>query len=163
MRRVYPGLPQHSAFMSLNPERHKQAFRDLYRQLLGGEQDAANTTKRFYDKYFAVNDLPAEFYLETVAQVFQEFRLAKGELMVRGERIEPAAIRRTALFTVEGERDDICSIGQMVDAHDLCSDIRPYMKNHHVQLGVGHYGVFSGRRWKTQINPRVREMIHDMH
>jgi hypothetical protein len=79
------------------------------------------------------------------------------------ERIEPAAIRRTALFTVEGERDDICSIGQMVDAHDLCSDIRPYMKNHHVQLGVGHYGVFSGRRWKTQINPRVREMIHDMH
>ena len=95
--------------------------------------------------------------------MFQEFKLARGEFSVRGERIEPAAIRRTALFTVEGERDDICSIGQTVAAHDLCSGIRPYMKSHHVQLGVGHYGVFSGRRWQQQIYPRVREMIHDCH
>jgi poly(3-hydroxybutyrate) depolymerase len=163
MRRVYPGFLQLTAFMSMNLERHKQAFRDLYHQLKDGEHQSAEHTKRFYDEYFAVNDLPAEFYLETVAQVFQEFKLAKGEFLVRGERIEPAAIRRTALFTVEGERDDICSIGQTVAAHDLCPGIRPYMKSHHVQLGVGHYGVFSGRRWQQQIYPRVREMIHDMH
>jgi poly(3-hydroxybutyrate) depolymerase len=158
-RRVYPGFLQLTAFMSMNLDRHKQAFRDLYRQLHQGEHEAAEATKRFYDEYFAVNDLPAEFYLETVAQVFQEYRLARGELTVRGERVEPAAIRRTALFTVEGERDDICSIGQTVAAHDLCPGIRPYMKSHHVQLGVGHYGVFSGRRWQQQIYPRVREMI----
>jgi poly(3-hydroxybutyrate) depolymerase len=163
LRRVYPGFLQLTAFMSMNLDRHKQAFRDLYRHLHQGEHETAEATKRFYDEYFAVNDLPAEFYLETVAQVFQEYKLAKGEFLVRGERVDPAAIRRTALFTVEGERDDICSIGQTVAAHDLCSGIRPYMKSHHVQVGVGHYGVFSGRRWQTQIYPRVREMIHDMH
>ena len=163
MRRVYPGFLQLTAFMSMNLERHKQAFRDLYHQLKDGEHQSAEHTKRFYEEYFAVNDLPAEFYLETVAQVFQEYKLAKGEFLVRGERVDPAAIRRTALFTVEGERDDICSIGQTVAAHDLCSGIRPYMKSHHVQMGVGHYGVFSGRRWQQQIYPRVREMIHDMH
>ena len=162
MRRVYPGFLQLSAFMSMNLQRHQQAFRDLYQQLIDGEHESAEATKRFYDEYFAVNDLPAEFYLETVAQVFQEYKLAKGEFLVRGERVDPTAIRRTALFTVEGERDDICSIGQTVAAHDLCSGIRPYMKSHHVQVGVGHYGVFSGRRWQTQIYPRVREMIHDM-
>jgi poly(3-hydroxybutyrate) depolymerase len=149
--------------MSMNLDRHKQAFRDLYRQLADGEHDSAEHTKRFYEEYFAVNDLPAEFYLETVNRVFQEFELARGELVVGGERVEPSAIRRTALFTVEGERDDICSIGQTVAAHDLCSSIRPYMKSHHVQMGVGHYGVFSGRRWQQQIYPRVREMIHDCH
>jgi len=163
MRRVYPGFLQLSAFMSMNLERHRHAFVELYRQLKDGEHESAAATQRFYEEYFAVNDLPAEFYLETVAQVFQQYRLAKGELTVRGERVEPAAIRRTALFTVEGERDDICSIGQTVAAHDLCSGIRPYMKSHHVQLGVGHYGVFSGRRWQQQIYPRVREMIHDCH
>jgi poly(3-hydroxybutyrate) depolymerase len=163
MRRVYPGFLQLSAFMSMNPQRHARAFGDLYNHLEDGELDAAAATTRFYDEYFAVNDLPAEFYLETVGQVFQDYALAKGELRVRGEVVEPAAIRRTALFTVEGERDDICSIGQTVAAHDLCSGIRPYMKSHHVQLGVGHYGVFSGRRWQQQIYPRVREMIHDSH
>jgi poly(3-hydroxybutyrate) depolymerase len=163
MRRVYPGFLQLTAFMSMNLERHAQAFRDLYHQLRNGEHETAAATKRFYDEYFAVNDLPAEFYLETVSQVFQQFTLATGHLQVRGKRVEPAAIRRTALFTVEGERDDICSIGQTVAAHDLCSGIRPYMKSHHVQLGVGHYGVFSGRRWQQQIYPRVREMIHDCH
>jgi len=161
MRRVYPGFVQLTAFMSMNPERHQQAFRNLYEHLLNGDTAAADATIRFYDEYFAVNDLPSDFYLETVGQVFQEYRLAKGEFRVRGEKVEPAAIRRTALFTVEGERDDICSIGQTVAAHDLCSGIRPYMKSHHVQLGVGHYGVFSGRRWQQQIYPRVREMIHD--
>jgi poly(3-hydroxybutyrate) depolymerase len=110
-----------------------------------------------------VNDMPAEFYLETVEKVFQTYDLARGELVVNGVKVEPAAIRRTALFTVEGERDDICSIGQTVAAHDLCSGIRPYLKQHHVQLGVGHYGVFSGKRWQQQIYPRVREMIHSLN
>jgi poly(3-hydroxybutyrate) depolymerase len=160
LRRVYPGFLQLSAFMAMNPERHKKAFEDLYTHRLAGEHDKAAATADFYDEYFAVNDLPAEFYLETVAQVFQEYTLPKGEMTVNGERIDLSAIRRTALFTVEGERDDICSIGQTVAAHDLCSGIKPWMKHHHVQLGVGHYGVFSGRRWRQQIYPRVREMIH---
>ena len=159
-RRVYPGFLQLTAFMAMNPERHKKAFIDLYGHLLRSELEQARVTIDFYDEYFAVNDLPAEFYLETVAQVFQEYTLARGEFSVNGERVDTHAIRRTALFTVEGERDDICSIGQTVAAHDMCSGIKPYMKNHHVQLGVGHYGVFSGRRWRQQIYPRVREMIH---
>jgi poly(3-hydroxybutyrate) depolymerase len=159
-RRVYPGFLQLAAFMSMNPERHRKAFTDLLVQRLKDEHDAADATASFYDEYFAVNDLPAEFYLETVQQVFQEYRLACGTLEVKGQRVEPAAIRRTALFTVEGERDDICSIGQTVAAHDLCSGIKPWLKQHHVQLGVGHYGVFSGKRWRQQIYPRVRELIH---
>ena len=162
-RRVYPGFLQLTAFMSMNPERHAKAFAGLYEQLATGELEAAQRTSEFYEEYFAVNDLPAEFYLETVEQVFQRFALARGELEVHGRRVDCGAIRRTALFTVEGERDDICSIGQTVAAHDLCTRIRPYMKTHHVQLGVGHYGVFSGRRWQQQIYPRVRELIQDYH
>jgi poly(3-hydroxybutyrate) depolymerase len=161
-RRVYPGFLQLTAFMSMNPERHKKAFTDLFQHLVEGEHDKAGHTRSFYEEYFAVNDLHAEFYLETVEKVFQTYDLARGELRVKGDKVEPAAIRRTALFTVEGERDDICAIGQTVAAHDLCSGIRPYLKSHHVQLGVGHYGVFSGRRWQQQIYPRVREMIHNL-
>lgn len=159
-RRVYPGFLQLSAFVSMNPDRHHKAFLSLYEHLATGDIDAADRTREFYAEYFAVNDLAAEFYLETVDQVFQRYTLATGEMTVAGERVDLSKIRRTALFTVEGERDDICAIGQTVAAHDLCSGIRPYMKSHHVQLGVGHYGVFSGRRWKQQIYPRVREMIH---
>jgi len=160
LRRVYPGFLQLTAFMSMNLERHVKAFQDLYGHLVAGDLEKANATRTFYEEYFAVNDLPAEFYLETVKLVFQDYALAKGELKVRGRLVEPKAIRRTALFTVEGERDDICSIGQTVAAHDLCSGLAPYRKTHHVQLGVGHYGVFSGRRWQQQIYPRVRELIH---
>jgi poly(3-hydroxybutyrate) depolymerase len=125
-----------------------------------GELDKANVIRVFYDEYFAVNDLPAEFYLETVEKVFQTYDLALGKLRYRGRIVNPAAIRRTALMTVEGERDDICSVGQTVAAQDLCTGVRPYLKSHHVQTGVGHYGVFSGRKWNQQIYPRVREMIH---
>jgi poly(3-hydroxybutyrate) depolymerase len=160
MRRVYPGFVQLSAFMAMNPERHKQAFVDMYRHLADGEHDKAHGIKVFYDEYLAVNDLPAEFYLETIVKVFQTYDLAKGELMFRGRRVDTKAIRRTALMTVEGERDDICAVGQTVAAQDLCSSIRPYLKNHHVQTGVGHYGVFSGKRWNQQIYPRVRDAIH---
>jgi len=160
MRRVYPGFVQLSAFLSMNLERHKQAFKDLYRHLVEGDIDKANTIKLFYDEYLAVNDLPAEFYLETVEKVFQTYDLPLGKLSYRDRIVKPQAIRKTALMTVEGERDDICAVGQTVAAHDLCSSIRPYMKTHHIQTGVGHYGVFSGKKWNQQIYPRVRDMIY---
>ena len=160
MRRVYPGFVQLTAFMSMNLERHQQSFRHMYEHLLEGRTEEARTIQTFYDEYLAVNDLPAEFYLETVEKVFQTYDLAVGTLQYKGRTVNPAAIRRTALMTVEGERDDICSVGQTVAAQDLCSNIRPYLKTHHIQTGVGHYGVFSGRKWNQQIYPRVRDHIH---
>ena len=158
-RQVYPGFVQLSAFMSMNLDRHRKAHIELYEHLANGRPEKAQPTIDFYDEYFAVLDLTAEFYLETVQWVFQEMRLAKGELTYRGRRVDPSAIRRTALLTVEGERDDICAVGQTVAAQDLCSGIRPYMKSHHIQTGVGHYGVFSGRRWEEQVYPIVRNLI----
>jgi len=159
-RRVYPGFLQLAAFMSMNAQRHARAFADLYEHIVAGEHDKAEAIRRFYEEYFAVCDLPAEFYLETVHRVFQQYELPLGKMTCRGEAVDLRAIRRTALLTIEGERDDICAIGQTVAAHDLCSGIRTYLKNHHIQTGVGHYGVFSGRRWQMQIYPRVREMIY---
>ena len=146
--------------MSMNRERHLNAFRDYYLHLVRQEHDKALATRSFYEEYMAVADLPAEFYLETVQRVFQEYALPRGELLYRGRRIDPSAVRRTALITVEGERDDICAIGQTMAAQDLCSKLRPYMRTHYVQPGVGHYGVFSGRRWQNQIYPLVRDVIH---
>ena len=115
--------------------------------------------KSFKDEYFAVLDLPAEFYLETVSRVFQEASLPKGELKFRGEPVDLKAIRRAALLTVEGERDDICALGQPAVARDLCSSLKPHLKRHLMQAGAGHYGVFSGKRWEGQIYPIVRNMI----
>lgn len=158
-RRVYPGFVQLNAFMSMNPKRHIDTHIDMFGHLARGDHDLAEHSKTFYDEYFAVLDLTAEFYLETVQFVFQEFRLPKGELTWHGEKVEPAAIRKTALLTVEGERDDICSVGQTMAAHDLCPNIRPYKKRHHLQAGVGHYGVFSGSKWKGQIYPILRNTI----
>lgn len=155
-RRVYPGFVQLAAFMSMNYERHLQAHIDLFEHLADGDLAKAEAIKTFYDEYFAVLDLPAEFYLETVRIVFQEAQLAQGKLMWRGKPVEPRAIKRTALFTVEGERDDICAVGQTLAAHELCTGIRPYKKRHHLQPGAGHYGVFSGRKWQSQIYPLVR-------
>jgi polyhydroxyalkanoate depolymerase len=159
-RRVYPGFLQLGAFMRMNLVRHVDAFLDMFHCRARGDHAKAEATRKFYDEYFAIMDLPAEFYLETVKLVFQQHALAKGELRVHGRRIEPKAIRRTALLTVEGERDDICSVGQTLAAQDLCGGVRPYMKLHHVQPGVGHYGVFSGKKWEASIYPRVRELIH---
>jgi poly(3-hydroxybutyrate) depolymerase len=162
-RRVYPGFMQLTAFMAMNKERHVNAFKEYYANLADPDEEKlqkAEHTRKFYEEYFAVADLPAEFYLETVSLVFQEYALPLGELKFRGRAINPAAIRRTALLTVEGERDDICSTGQTLAAQDLCSSLRPYMRTHYVQAGVGHYGVFSGRRWKNQIYPVVRDVIH---
>jgi poly(3-hydroxybutyrate) depolymerase len=158
-RPVYPGFLQLTSFVSMNLDRHLSAHRALYRHLVDGDEAAAEVTKAFYDEYFAVLDLTAEFYLETVEYVFQEHRLARGVLDFQGRRVDPGAIRRTALLTVEGERDDICSPGQTFPAHDLCRSIRPMRKRHHLQPGVGHYGVFNGRRWESQIYPLVHNLI----
>ncbi len=158
-RRVYPGFLQLTAFMSMNRERHASAFRDYYQHLLAGNTDKAETTRRFYEEYMAVSDLSADFYLQTVERVFQTYDLARGELLYRGRRVNPAAIRRTALLTVEGERDDICSVGQTLAAQDLCSSLRPWQRTHYVQPGVGHYGVFSGRRWQNSVYPVLRNVV----
>ena len=159
LRRVYPGFMQLTAFMSMNMERHLNAFAGFYRDRCQGEAERAEATRRFYGEYFAVADLPAEFYLETVQQVFQEYALARGHLRWRGRLVKPAALRRAALLTVEGERDDICGIGQTLAAQDLCTGIKTWLRNHYVQAGAGHYGVFSGRRWSRAIYPVVRDTI----
>ncbi len=158
-RRVYPGFVQLSAFMSMNKDRHVNAFKEYYQHLVADEFDKAEITRTFYEEYMAVADLSADFYIETVKLVFQDYALPKGELMYRGRKVDPSAIRRTALLTVEGEKDDICAIGQTLAAQDLCSKLRPYMRTHYVQAGVGHYGVFSGRRWQNHIYPVVRGVI----
>lgn len=158
-RKVYPGALQLAAFMAMNLDRHREAMRAQYRALVEGDAEGALARRRFYEEYFAVMDLPAEFYLETVHRVFQDHALPRGALRVGGRRVRPEAMRRTALLTVEGERDDICGIGQTMAALDLCANVRPSMKRHHLQTGVGHYGVFSGKRWAQGIYPRVRAMV----
>jgi poly(3-hydroxybutyrate) depolymerase len=160
MRKVYPGFLQLTAFLSMNLERHISSFRGFFEDLVNKEEEKAEATRSFYKEYFAVADLPAEFYLETVKRVFQDYALAKGELTWRDRKINPGAIHRTALLTIEGERDDICSLGQTLAAHDLCSGLRQYMKTHYIQPGAGHYGVFSGKRWSGSIYPVVRDIIH---
>jgi poly(3-hydroxybutyrate) depolymerase len=159
-RRVYPGFVQLSAFMSMNKDRHVNAFKAYYQHLVDDEFDKAEVTRTFYEEYMAVADLSADFYIETVDLVFQKYALPKGELKFRGRTVNPAAIRRTALVTIEGERDDICAIGQTLAAQDLASSLRPYMRTHYVQPNVGHYGVFSGKRWQSSIYPLVRDVIH---
>ena len=160
MRRVYPGFVQLSAFMNMNLERHMRAMSQHFHHVAGGDDEKVEATRKFYREYFAVADLPAEFYLETVQRVFQEYELPLGRLKFRGRTVDPRSIRRTALLTIEGEKDDICALGQTLAAQDLCSRLRPYLKTHYVQAGVGHYGVFSGKRWETSIYPIVRDTIH---
>ncbi|MGC1409184.1 MAG: polyhydroxyalkanoate depolymerase [Acetobacteraceae bacterium] len=162
-RHVYPGFVQLSAFMSMNLDRHISAHFGQFRSLVGGDHISAEAHRRFYDEYGAVMDLPAEFYLETVQRVFQEHDLPRGVLTWHGQNVRPQAIRRMGLLTVEGERDDICAIGQTMAALDLCSRIPVNLKQEHLQTGVGHYGVFSGRRWASEVYPRVREMIQVMN
>ncbi len=158
-RHVYPGFIQLSAFLAMNLPRHLRAHLDLFGHIVKDEDDKAEANRKFYDEYFSVADLPAEFYLETVRKVFQEYHLPRGVFEYHGRIVDPGAIRGTALLTVEGERDDICSLGQTLAAHDLCRKIKPFRKKHYIQAGVGHYGVFSGKRWQTQIYPMVRNTI----
>jgi polyhydroxyalkanoate depolymerase len=158
-RLVYPGFLQLAAFMSMNIERHAKSFADLFRYRLEGNLEKAREVRAFYEEYFAIMDLSADFYLQTVKSIFQDCDLPRGKMLFRGRAVSPKAIRDTFLLTVEGEKDDICAVGQTLAAQDLCSGLRPYMKSHHMQTGVGHYGVFNGRRWENQIYPLLRHHI----
>ena len=158
-RRVYPGFLQLCAFMGMNAERHAKSFVDLFHHRVAGDIEKADAIRDFYKEYFAIMDMSADFYLETVEQVFQRHLLAQGRMKHKGIAVDPRAIRKTFLLTVEGEKDDICAVGQTVAAQDLCSGLKPYMKSHHLQAGAGHYGVFSGRRWETQVYPVLRNHI----
>ncbi|MCB8882304.1 polyhydroxyalkanoate depolymerase [Acidisoma cellulosilytica] len=158
-RRVYPGFMQLNAFVTMNFDRHLRAEILQARNIAAGDEIRADLHRKFYDEYRAVMDLPAEFFLETVKRIFQDHDLPLGRMTHRGERVDPGAIRRTAVLTVEGERDDICGIGQTMSALDLCSGLPTTMKQHHLQTNVGHYGVFSGSHWAREIYPKVRALI----
>lgn len=158
-RRVYPGFLQLGAFMSMNPDRHVDAHAKIFTDLVKGDGESAQARRAFYDEYLSVMDMTAEFYLETVDEVFQRATLARGTMTWRGRPVDPSAIRRTALLTVEGERDDISAPGQTYAAHALCSGLSADQHAHHLEPGVGHYGVFSGRHWRASIAPRIAAFI----
>lgn len=159
MREVYPGFLQLNGFVSMNLDRHLDAHKNLYFNLVKGDGDSAQKHREFYDEYLAVMDLTAEFYLQTVDTVFVKHLLPKGEMMHRGVRIDPSAIRNVALLTIEGEKDDISGLGQTEAAHKLCTNIPPDRKAHYVQPGVGHYGVFNGSRFRSEIAPRIADFM----
>ncbi len=159
MRRVYPGFMQHMGFVAMNPSRHANAHWDFYNHLLEGDDESAAAHRRFYDEYNAVLDMPAEYYLDTIKRVFQEFQLPKGRLFVRDQLIRPQDIKRTALLTIEGELDDISGNGQTAAAHDLCTGIPAKDREHFEVPKAGHYGIFSGRRWREVVYPRIRDFI----
>ena len=163
MRRVYPGFIQLSGFMQMNLERHQTAHWGLFEHLISGDCDSVKQHRAFYDEYLAVMDLSADFYLQTVKAVFQTHDLPNKQYMHRGQLVDCSAIRNTALMTIEGEKDDICGVGQTEAAHDLCPNIRADEHFHYLQLGVGHYGVFNGTRYRTEIQPRIREMIRTIN
>ena len=158
-REVYPGFLQHAGFIAMNPSRHFMSHWDFYSDLIKGDLQDADSHRQFYDEYNAVLDMPAEYYLDTIRTVFQDFLLPRGTWKVNGELVRPAAIRGTALMTIEGELDDISGLGQTAAAHDLCTGI-PKTKQRHVTVeGAGHYGIFSGRRWREKVYPQVREFF----
>ena len=158
-REVYPGFLQHAGFIAMNPNRHLNSHWDFYQDLLRGDLEDAESHRKFYDEYNAVLDMPAEFYLDTIEKVFQEFLLPRGLWDVAGERVTPSAIKTSALLTIEGELDDISGLGQTQAAHDLCSGIPTKRRAHKVIDGAGHYGIFSGRRWRETVYPQVRDFI----
>ena len=159
LRKVYPGFVQLAGFVSMNFDRHVGAHMKMFQHLIKGDDDPADAHRRFYDEYLAVMDLTAEFYLQTIQVVFQEHQLPRGQWISRGRPIEPSAITRPALLTVEGELDDISGIGQTRAAHDLTPGIAAARHLHYEQQGVGHYGIFNGRKWREQIMPRVHDFI----
>ncbi len=165
-RRVYPGFLQHLAFVSMNPERHATAHWDFFLDLVKGDLESAEAHRAFYDEYNAVLDMDAGFYLDTVRLVFQEHALPRGELKVRFEgrefRVAPEDVKTPALFTIEGELDDIAGPGQTRAALTLCTNVPEAKKRHYVAEGAGHYGIFSGRRWRETIYPQLREFIREV-
>jgi poly(3-hydroxybutyrate) depolymerase len=159
MRRVYPGFLQLTGFMTMNLERHTTAHMKLFEHLVEGDCDSVRQHKEFYNEYLAVMDLTAEFYIQTIATVFKDHSLPKGTMMHRDEKVDCTAIRKTALLTIEGERDDISGRGQTHAAHLLCTNIPEDIQFDYLQPGVGHYGIFNGTRWRTEIQPRIADMI----
>jgi poly(3-hydroxybutyrate) depolymerase len=162
MRDVYPGFLQLHGFMSMNLDRHIEAHRQLFTNLVKGDGDSAQKHKEFYDEYLAVMDLSAEYYLQTVDTVFVRHALPKGEMMHRDRPVDPGRIKRVALLTVEGEHDDISGVGQTEAAHRLCVNIPPDRQAHWLQPGVGHYGVFNGSRFRSEIAPRISDFVLSM-
>ncbi|WP_322514700.1 polyhydroxyalkanoate depolymerase [Rhodopseudomonas palustris] len=159
MRDVYPGFLQLNGFISMNLDRHMDAHKNLFNHLVQGDGDLADKHREFYDEYLAVMDLTAEFYLQTVDVVFVKHALPKGEMTHRGKLVEPSKVKRVALMTVEGENDDISGIGQTEATHTLCSSIPDERRVHYVQKGVGHYGVFNGSRFRSEIVPRISDFM----
>jgi len=159
LRRVYPGFLQLTGFMTMNMERHLDAHVKLYDNLVQGDGDSVDQHKKFYDEYLSVMDMTGEFYLDTIQRVFQDHDLPDGKFRWRGELVDPGAITDTALMTVEGENDDISGIGQTQAAHNLCINVPPEKQTDWVQPGVGHYGVFNGRRWREEIQPRIAAFV----
>ena len=158
-RKVYPGFLQHAGFIAMNPGRHAQSHREFHKHLVNGDDHLAAEHRKFYDEYNAVLDMPAEYYLETIHTVFQDFSLPKGTWEVEGKLVRPQDIKSVALFTIEGELDDISGSGQTQAAHDLCSAIPPDRRQHFTAPQCGHFGIFSGRRWRDVICPKVGEFI----
>lgn len=158
-RKVYPGFLQYWGFVSMNADRHIDAYHQFFNHLVVGDGESASAHRRFYDEYNAVLDMPAEYYLDTIKTVFQDFALARGTMQVRGRLVKPAAIRDCALFTIEGELDDISGNGQTEAAHDLCTGIPAARHRHLMVRGVGHYGIFSGRRFRESIYPEMRKFL----
>lgn len=161
-RAVYPGFLQHAGFVTMNPQRHVQSHWDFYRDLIKGDDDSAEAHRRFYDEYNAVLDLPAEYYLDTIKTVFQEFALPEGTWEIDGQLVRPQDIKTVALFTIEGELDDISGLGQTEVAHELCSSIPAQKKRHYMAPECGHYGIFSGKRWREMVYPKVVDFIRDV-
>ena len=163
-RRVYPGFLQHPGFVAMNPDRHATSHYDYFLDLVRGDDDSADAHRQFYDEYNAVLDMPAEYYLDTIKTVFQDFALVNGTWKVRNakgkeELVKPADIKTTALLTVEGELDDISGAGQTKSAHELCTGIPKTRQKHYDVIGAGHYGIFSGRRWREKAYPEIRAFI----
>jgi poly(3-hydroxybutyrate) depolymerase len=158
-RRVYPGFLQHTGFVAMNPDRHLSSHYDYFLDLIRGDDDNAESHRQFYDEYNAVLDMPAEYYLDTIKTVFQDFALVHGSWIVNGEPVRPQDIKTTALLTVEGELDDISGAGQTEAAHELCTGIPKAHSLHYTAEGAGHYGIFSGRRWREKVYPQVRDFI----
>jgi poly(3-hydroxybutyrate) depolymerase len=158
-RRVFPGFLQHANFVAMNPIRHMQSHWDFYQDLVRGDLSDADEHRRFYDEYNAVLDMPAEYYLDCIRKVFQQHLMPRGLWRIRGERVAPEAITQSALLTIEGELDDISGIGQTQAAHDLCRGIPPDRRRDFTVKGAGHYGIFSGRRWREVVYPQVRSFI----
>ncbi len=158
-RRVYPGFLQHTGFVAMNPDRHLSSHYDYFLDLIRGDDSSAESHRQFYDEYNAVLDMPAEYYLETIKTVFQDFALVNGTWVVDGTHVRPQDITSSALLTVEGELDDISGAGQTKAAHGLCTGIPKHRQFHYDVEGAGHYGIFSGRRWREKVYPEVRDFI----